>query len=102
MKNVVQKVALFFAEAFKRWGQKSPKYLRIWRTINAVLLAIGTSGLSASEVGALFPGKWGTVAFWVLTFIGAYGIAMNTLVVSEPKGLPLTEKLQEEKAAKSN
>jgi hypothetical protein len=83
---------LFIAESFKRWGASSPKYFRIWRTINAILVAIGGAGVSLAQISNLFPETWAKIVFAIIGACGSYGFAMNTLTVSKPVDLPLTEK----------
>lgn len=91
---------LFFAEAFKRWGARSPKYMRIWGTINSIICGIGTLGITLTQITALFPGTWAKIIFAIIGACGLYGRAMNTLTVSKPVDLPLTEKKNEEEKLK--
>lgn len=89
---------LVIAESFQRWGQKSPKFFRVWRTANAILCFIGSSSWSLAQLGIVGDQLWIKIVSGIIAFCGAYGVAMTTLAVSKPVDLPFTEKKQIEEA----
>jgi len=75
--------------------------MRIWRTINIILVTIGALPLTLVQLGLIIPPTWAKIVFGIISFCGLYGAAMNSLVVSKPVDLPLTEKLGQEKIDKN-
>ena len=98
MKSIIQDAALFIAEAFSRWGHKSPKYLRVWKIVNWVISMLAFLPLVLSYYKVVTTGYWTDVVLAIVAFSGAYGSAMNGLVVSKPKevAMPYTDKKQME------
>lgn len=93
-------VVLFFAEAFARWGKKSPKYMRIWKSVNWVISSLAGLPYALAQLHVIVQPRWAVVVEGIVMFSSLYGSAMNSLVVAkpEPDAMPLTEKkqLQEE------
>ncbi len=99
----ISDVYLFFAESFNRWGEKSPKHARVWRSVNWIFSAIAGIPFILIQLGVVPSPTWAKIILGIVAFSGGWGGAMNTLTVSKPSPeiMPFTEKKQIEQEIKN-
>lgn len=85
---------LIIKEAWLRWQQRTPRFFRVLKVFNAVLVLVGGIPQALIQTGIILPPVWASRLSLVVTAIGAWGWLMSKLPVSQPnpETMPFTRK----------